>query len=85
MLVVAEKEALLAAALVAAHGVDASVLAAAVVELALVHICGRAWVRAAAVFTSTGVYKSLTHRRAAVANSARGVAAFRNPIVDLSV
>lgn len=44
MLVVAEKEALLAATLVAAHGVDACVLAAAVVELALVHICGRtAW------------------------------------------
>lgn len=38
MLVVAEEEALLAAALVAAHGVDTSVLAATVVELAFIHI-----------------------------------------------
>lgn len=41
VLVVAEEEAVLAATLVAAHGVDARVLAAAVVELALVHVCGR--------------------------------------------
>lgn len=58
MLVVAEEEALLAATLVAAHGVDARVLAAAVVELALIHICRRAWVRA----TATSVYKSLAQR-----------------------
>lgn len=81
VLVVAEEEALLAATLVAAHGVDARVLAAAVVELALIHICRRAWVRA----TATRVYKSLTQMRAAVANSARGVAAFQNQIVDSSV
>ena len=38
VLVVAEEEAVLAATLVAAHGVDTRVLAATVVELALVHI-----------------------------------------------
>lgn len=38
VLVVAEEEAVLAAALVAAHSVDTSVLAAAVVEFAFVHI-----------------------------------------------
>lgn len=38
VLVVAEEEALFAAALVAAHGVDTSVLAPTVVELAFIHI-----------------------------------------------
>lgn len=38
MLVVAEEEALFAAALVAAHCVDTSVLAPTVVELAFIHI-----------------------------------------------
>lgn len=56
VLVVAEEEALLTATLVAAHGVDARVLAATVVELAFIHICRTAWVRA----TAASVYKSLT-------------------------
>jgi len=38
VLVVAEEEALFAAALIAAHGVDTSVLAPAIVELAFIHI-----------------------------------------------
>lgn len=38
MLVVAEEESVFAAALVAAHGVDTSVLAPSVVELTFVHI-----------------------------------------------
>lgn len=38
MLVVAEEEALLAAALIAAHNVDTSVLAPTIVELAFIHI-----------------------------------------------
>lgn len=38
MLVVAEKETLFAATLIAAHGVDTSVLASAVVELAFINI-----------------------------------------------
>lgn len=38
MLVVAEEEPLFAAALIAAHGVDTSVLAPTVVELAFIHI-----------------------------------------------
>ena len=41
MLVVAEEEAAVAPALVAAHGVDADLLAASVVVLTLVHICGK--------------------------------------------
>ena len=40
MLVVAEEKAAVALTLVAAHGVDADLLAAAVVVLTLVHICG---------------------------------------------
>lgn len=55
VLVVAEEEALFAATLVAAHGVDARVLAAAVVELAFVHICRTAGV----IATVNSVYKSL--------------------------
>lgn len=38
MLVVAEEEALFAAALIAAHSVDTSVLAPTIVELAFIHI-----------------------------------------------
>lgn len=38
VLVIAEEEALFAAALITAHGVDTSVLAATVVELAFIHI-----------------------------------------------
>lgn len=38
VLVVAEEEALIAAALVAAHGVNTSMLASAIVELAFIHI-----------------------------------------------
>ena len=41
VLVVAEEEAAVAPALVAAHGVDADLLAASVVVLTLVHICGK--------------------------------------------
>lgn len=40
MLVVTEEKAAEALALVAAHGVDADLLAASVVVLTLVHICG---------------------------------------------
>ncbi len=39
MLVVAEEEALFAAAFIAAHGVDTSVLAPTIVKLAFIHIC----------------------------------------------
>ena len=38
VLVVTEEEALFAAALVAAHGIDTSVLAPTIVELAFIHI-----------------------------------------------
>lgn len=38
MLVVAQEETLFAAAFIAAHGVDTSVLAPTIVELAFVHI-----------------------------------------------
>lgn len=38
VLVVTEEEALFAATLVAAHGVDTSVLAPSIVELAFIHI-----------------------------------------------
>ena len=38
MLVVAEEEAVFATALIAAHGVDTSVLAPTIVELAFIHI-----------------------------------------------
>lgn len=55
VLVVAEEEALFAATLVAAHGVDARVLAAAVVELAFIHICRTV----GAIATVNSVYKSL--------------------------
>lgn len=41
MLVVTEEKAAVALTLIAAHGVDADLLAAAVVVLTLVHICGK--------------------------------------------
>lgn len=45
VLVVTEEETFFAAALVASHGVDASVLTAAVVELTFVHIYGIEFMR----------------------------------------
>lgn len=39
MLVVAEEKATVALTLVAAHGIDADLLAAAIVVLTLIHIC----------------------------------------------
>ena len=42
MLVVAEEEAFFAAALIAAHGVNTSVLAPSIVELAFIHIYQKA-------------------------------------------
>lgn len=41
MLVVTEEEAAVALTLVAAHGVDTDLLAAPVIVLTLIHICGR--------------------------------------------
>lgn len=66
MLVVAEEEALFAATLVAAHGVDARVLAAAVVELAFIHICRTVEV----IATVTCLQVSGTKRAAVTTNGA---------------
>lgn len=58
VLVVAEEEALFAAALVAAHGVDTSVLASTIVQFAFIHIY-RTVERLALVFIQ--LWKSICH------------------------